>query len=581
MRATSKPQLELLAFTALVILAALLSNGCAVGDEITFELPDRADASSADGEVLTPLIGAPLLRSPFASSERVTSQVSHSSGGRLVDYACRRISRRGHRGTDFGVPVGTPVHAAAAGRVIRRADGCGVGSRGCGGGFGNHVILLHEGNRATLYGHLKSGSGIPALGANVECGQRIGASGNTGRSTGPHLHFEVRDGVANADLYFSRPAVDPYAGACSSQPTALFMDGTPGPTCDGAAATPRDDSGFEAATHRRAVRARPGEEVVQRWTLRNTGSTIWTQSDGYALRPVGGEDLGHPDPIPLPVSSVPPGGRATFELRASAPATGGTHRGEWRMARGTAGLFGATVSLAIEVVAPPAPRACRSRTLGRDVPDGECVQVGYPACGSSECAWFACQDGAWQCTPLDACATERHAFASCPAAPSCETRVGCGECATEPGCAFCPDDGRCVPETDRACGGAITDAAECETCHEEGAVCAGDEDCCGSGDAGTMRCLLGFCADVSGCGQVGAGCSTRTDCCGMIVCEPGPGGDRACCLRDSDRCDHDGDCCGEMQCNGGRCACRGSGESCASIADCCGGMLCNAGVCGF
>jgi murein DD-endopeptidase MepM/ murein hydrolase activator NlpD len=560
--------------TLVVTVVAL--SGCAMEAPIEFELPE----DGGDGG-LTLLTTPPRLRSPFAGSERVTSHVSNTSGGRTVDYACRAMRRRGHRGTDFGVPVGTPIHAAAAGRVIRRVDGCPVGNGSCGGGFGNHVILLHAGGRATLYAHLRSGSGLPAMGATVGCGQRIGASGNSGRSTGPHLHFEVRDGVRDVGSYYASRALDPWGGRCSTQATALWMDGTPGPTCDGGDAAPRDHATYVSATHPRRVRVRPEQEVVQRWTLRNTGTTTWEQARGYQLRFVSGTSFGRTEPIPLPVARVAPGGTATFELRARAASTVGVQRGQWRMAIGDRGVFGDSVYLELEVSAPARPRSCRSATLGREVPDGDCVQVDYAGCGASSCAWWSCDDGAWTCAGEATCRGTAHGHASCAPRMDCEAATDCGACTTQPGCAWSPSASRCVAEGDAAHADASGDPSVCQACRPVGAVCQNDAGCCGSGDGGSVRCVLGFCTDTAGCGMVGAGCAGRSDCCGQIVCEANAGGDRACCLRNDDRCSSSADCCGAMECTDGRCACRQRGQSCVNLSDCCGGMLCIDGVCGF
>lgn len=89
-----------------------------------------------------------------------------------------------HKGIDFGVPVGTPIYAAASGYVKKA-------SSGYNGGFGNMVVIGHS-QYDTLYAHMSRIA--TTTGAYVEKGQVIGYSGNTGRSTGPHLHFEVRVG---------------------------------------------------------------------------------------------------------------------------------------------------------------------------------------------------------------------------------------------------------------------------------------------------------------------------------------------------------------------------------------------------
>jgi murein DD-endopeptidase MepM/ murein hydrolase activator NlpD len=93
---------------------------------------------------------------------------------------------RMHEGIDISVPEGTPIRAAASGSVILAAYS---------GGYGNYTCIDHGGGLSTCYGH-QSGFAVSA-GEGVVQGETIGYSGNTGSSTGPHLHFEVRvNGVA-------------------------------------------------------------------------------------------------------------------------------------------------------------------------------------------------------------------------------------------------------------------------------------------------------------------------------------------------------------------------------------------------
>jgi murein DD-endopeptidase MepM/ murein hydrolase activator NlpD len=86
-----------------------------------------------------------------------------------------------HAGIDIAVPVGTPIHAAASGTVVLA---------GWVDGYGNYTCIDHGGGLATCYAHQSSLAA--SVGAHVTQGQVIGYSGNTGHSTGPHLHFEVR-----------------------------------------------------------------------------------------------------------------------------------------------------------------------------------------------------------------------------------------------------------------------------------------------------------------------------------------------------------------------------------------------------
>jgi murein DD-endopeptidase MepM/ murein hydrolase activator NlpD len=88
---------------------------------------------------------------------------------------------RMHTGIDIGASYDSPVWAAAAGSVV---------VAGPVSGYGNAIVIDHGAGIATLYGHL-SKLGVH-VGSTVSAGQTIGAVGNTGTSTGPHLHFEVR-----------------------------------------------------------------------------------------------------------------------------------------------------------------------------------------------------------------------------------------------------------------------------------------------------------------------------------------------------------------------------------------------------
>lgn len=97
-----------------------------------------------------------------------------------------RISQgvHGYNGVDVSAPAGTPIYAAAAGTVVvAKGDG------GYNGGYGNYVVLSHSNGTQTLYAHMSS---LAVSGGSVAKGELIGYVGSTGRSTGNHLHFEVR-----------------------------------------------------------------------------------------------------------------------------------------------------------------------------------------------------------------------------------------------------------------------------------------------------------------------------------------------------------------------------------------------------
>lgn len=116
-------------------------------------------------------------RQPFSGSYPITQYF----GEKYTDP-------EGHKGIDYACPIGTPILAAEAGTVtsIGRLES----------GYGHYVMVRHTDGNTTLYAHL---SDITVrLWATVKKGDLIGYSGNTGNSTGPHLHFEVRgpDGKA-------------------------------------------------------------------------------------------------------------------------------------------------------------------------------------------------------------------------------------------------------------------------------------------------------------------------------------------------------------------------------------------------
>lgn len=108
------------------------------------------------------------------------------SGGFSIPISSKGISRGvsgGHAGIDYRADIGTPVSAAASGRVVEISDGWGSG-------YGKSIVVDHGGGYTTRYAHL-SGFSV-STGESVSQGQIIGYSGNTGWSTGSHLHFETR-----------------------------------------------------------------------------------------------------------------------------------------------------------------------------------------------------------------------------------------------------------------------------------------------------------------------------------------------------------------------------------------------------
>lgn len=144
-------------------------------EEARWRLQGQAAASVAAGSCP----GAIRLPQTPSSSGWVAPVESYRLSAPFGSGGARWAHR--HTGQDFAVPIGTPVRAVGAGRVVRVA---------CGDGFGVQLVISHPGGYYTQYAHLSSVAVDP--GERVAAGQWIGQTGTTGNSTGPHLHFEVR-----------------------------------------------------------------------------------------------------------------------------------------------------------------------------------------------------------------------------------------------------------------------------------------------------------------------------------------------------------------------------------------------------
>ena len=135
-----------------------------------------------NGEIAPALAAKPGLKS---------SPVRGANGPSYAGYYIRPIvagrksqGLHGYNGVDLADSCGTPVMASASGDVIINRSG------GWNGGYGNYVVVSHSNGTQTLYSHLSSS--IVSAGWHVVRGQVIGYVGSTGKSTGCHLHFEVR-----------------------------------------------------------------------------------------------------------------------------------------------------------------------------------------------------------------------------------------------------------------------------------------------------------------------------------------------------------------------------------------------------
>jgi murein DD-endopeptidase MepM/ murein hydrolase activator NlpD len=137
-------------------------------------------------------------KSKLLAATPAIQPVSNKNLRRLASFFGTRIdplykTPKFHSGLDFSAPQGTPIYATADGRVTTAGN--------LGNGFGNNVVISHGFGYETLYGHMYR---IKAkLGQMVKRGEVIGWIGSTGKSTGPHLHYEVhKSGRVLDPIYF-------------------------------------------------------------------------------------------------------------------------------------------------------------------------------------------------------------------------------------------------------------------------------------------------------------------------------------------------------------------------------------------
>lgn len=154
-----------------------------------------------------------LFRLPLASNPGYLAWFDHngtSSGTKRYD--CKTgVPYDDHHGTDFAVSSGTQIYSGAIGELYYRVDGCpdqGSLNDTCGGRFGNHVRIKHPDGLVTIYAHMKKGT--PAWQSSLLCGAKVGLSGNSGRSSTPHLHFELWKNSSIGER------LDFFQGSCNS-----------------------------------------------------------------------------------------------------------------------------------------------------------------------------------------------------------------------------------------------------------------------------------------------------------------------------------------------------------------------------
>jgi murein DD-endopeptidase MepM/ murein hydrolase activator NlpD len=158
----------------------LAYNGLAVGDKLT-----AGEAILVpDGQISTSSKSPSTTKKASSLGTAINNIVGNLM--RPISGGTKSQGIHGYNAVDLAAPRGTPVYAADDGTVaVSRAGGYN-------GGYGTYVVIKHANGTQTLYGHMDSD--LVSVGETVKRGQQIGTIGMTGRTTGPHVHFEVRGG---------------------------------------------------------------------------------------------------------------------------------------------------------------------------------------------------------------------------------------------------------------------------------------------------------------------------------------------------------------------------------------------------
>ena len=159
-----------------------------VDEILSYNQLDSANDLVSGMTVVIP--GGSMHSAPVVATVSPTKTSGGNSSGSSAGFthpapgAVKTQGIHGYNAVDLAGAIGSPIRAAAKGEVIVSK------SSGWNGGYGQYIVIKHSNGTQTLYAHL-SGNSV-GVGEVVGQGQVIGAMGNSGRSTGPHLHFEVR-----------------------------------------------------------------------------------------------------------------------------------------------------------------------------------------------------------------------------------------------------------------------------------------------------------------------------------------------------------------------------------------------------
>ena len=188
--------------------ASALKSSQATKEQYVNELSDNEKELNAELEKLKKANDA-ITRELKAMENKYSDKIANLGGTGTLQRPVRSgvitatmyySSGRYHGALDYGVPVGTEVYAAAEGVVLA--------ANWSNGGLGNYVCIQHSGGLRTYYGH-GNGTFYVKPGDVVKKGQLIMLSGNTGNSSGPHLHFEVRVSPYNWSYWGNDSRRDP------------------------------------------------------------------------------------------------------------------------------------------------------------------------------------------------------------------------------------------------------------------------------------------------------------------------------------------------------------------------------------
>ena len=158
-------------------------------NDIEGDLAVGSEIIIPDGVIPVTVTSGAVALSPVRSTGPSGTQAQIGYYLRPVTGCPRTQGVHGYNSIDFGCQAGTPILASASGDVVVAREG------GWNGGYGTYVVIQHDNGSQTLYAH--QSDVIVFTGQRVVQGQVIGYVGRTGKATGNHLHFEIRNGIRN------------------------------------------------------------------------------------------------------------------------------------------------------------------------------------------------------------------------------------------------------------------------------------------------------------------------------------------------------------------------------------------------